>query len=132
MGARVDIRGLDPLVTKLKGFKGLLNPALARAQATIRRSLVSQLTVYPPPISATYVRTYQLQRGWERAVPIMRSDGATMNLINSVSYAGYVQGEDQAKVHQGRWQTVQEIADDNSEAAMQAFEDAAQRACDKI
>src|SRR5260221_1057927 len=130
MGA-IEITGLDPILTRSKAFKQQLNSELRKAQAVIRRSLVSQLTVYPsPPPNSTYTRTFALQRGWERAVPILDNDGAVMRLINAVTHEPFVQdNESQAGVHQGRWQTTPEIADDNQEATRQAFEDAAARAC---
>ena len=123
----IEIRGLDPILMRCKGFQKQLNSELRKAQAVVRRSLVAQLTVYPPPPpNSTYTRTYALQRGWERAVPILDNDGAVMRLINAVSYEPFVQDNaSQADVHQDRWQTTQQIADDNEEATRLAFEDAA-------
>lgn len=129
--AGLTIKGLDPILTKSKSFKRQLDSELRKAQAVIRKSLVKQLTEYPPPpADSTYRRTYQLQRGWERAVPILDNDGEIMRLINSVTYMPFVQdAESQALAHQGRWPTTQEITEDNEQAAQQAFEDAAERAC---
>lgn len=129
--AGITIEGLDPIITRSKAFQKQLNSELRKAQATIRKSLVSQLSAYPaPPPNSKYTRTFALQRGWERAVPILEKDGAVMRLINSVTYEPLVQDNaSQAQVHQDRWQTTQEIAEDNEEATRQAFEDAAARAC---
>lgn len=131
MAAGLEINGLDPIITRSKEFQKQLNSELRKAQAIIRKSLVSQLTVYPaPPPNSRYTRTYALQRGWERAVPILEKDGAVMRLINAVTYEPLVQDNaSQAAIHQDRWQTTQEIAEDNEGAAQQAFEDAAARAC---
>lgn len=131
MAAGIEIKGLDPIITRSKEFKRQLNSELRKAQAVVRKSLVSQLSAYPaPPPNSTYTRTYALQRGWERAVPILENDGAVMRLINAVTYEPLVQDNaSQAGIHQDRWQTTQEIADDNEEATRQAFEDAAAKAC---
>ena len=131
MAAGVVLTGLDPIITRSKEFKRELASEIRKAQAIVRKSIVEQASVYPsPPPGSTYQRTYQLQRGWERAVPILDNDGTVMRLINSVTYEPFVQDADeQAAIHQGRWVTTQQIADDNSEAARVSFEDAAARAC---
>lgn len=130
MAAGIEIKGLDPILTRCKGFKAQLDSELRKAQAIVRKSLVTQLATYPPPLpNQHYQRTEALMRGWERAVPILDNDGATMRLINSVTYMPEVQdAEHQRPAFQGRWQTTQEIADDNTEATRQAFADAAARA----
>lgn len=131
MAAGVVITGLDPIITRSKEFKRELASEIRKAQAIVRKSIVSQRTVEPPPPpNSTYQRTGQLSRGWERAVPILTNDGTIMQLINSVTYMPFVQDADeQAAVHQDRWETNQQIADDNEGAAQQAFEDASARAC---
>src|SRR5690349_14924773 len=110
-GQLVEIRGLDPLLTRCKGFQQQLKKELRAQQAKLRRIIVTPLATYPPaPANSHYERTGALGRGWERAVPIITNDGAALQLINAVTYAPFVQGEEQAKVHQGRWTTVEQVA----------------------
>ena len=95
----------------------------ATADATVKRGLEAGMNVlrlalkkYPaPPAGSTYVRTLVLGKSWAQSTSgyAMKAEGW---VGNNVSYARYVQDKAlQARVHQGRWQTVQSVADDKGD-----------------
>lgn len=128
MGQLVEIRGLDKLAADCRNFTRSLNAEIRKAQTEARKRLVQRLTDYPPPPPGSrYQRTYALQRGWERAVPVLTNDGKAMQLINAITYVPYVQGDNQAWMHQGRWTKASEIVDEEQDAIVQLFEEAAER-----
>jgi hypothetical protein len=62
--------------------------------------LKRDLRVYaPPPMGSKYVRTFNLKRNWQYAVLSPTSAEVT----NMATYAGWVQGVEQAPIHEGRW-----------------------------
>lgn len=81
----------------------------------------------PPPPNSTYLRTDRLKLGWLDSQPVLDLSGDTLlgSVVNSTSYGPYVQGqEDQAIIHQGRWQTVEALMDAWEERAASRIEDA--------
>lgn len=66
----------------------------------------------PPPRNSTYERTGTLGRGWERSGRGYKASGGETSayLFNTVEYAQYVQGDRQARIHQGRWRPARDIA----------------------
>lgn len=72
--------------------------------------LKARMQVYPaPPPNSKYVRTYNLKNSWQTTVIL---SGTTLGkLSTNIPYAPYVvDGADQAGIHQGRWQTIQQVA----------------------
>ncbi len=76
---------------------------VARSAARIQ----TKAQKYPsPPPNSTYRRTNTLKSGWRQEV-----EGLSAQVFNRVEYAVYVQGfSGQAEVHQGRWQTDEDLA----------------------
>lgn len=79
--------------------------------------LLARVTQYPPPPpNSTYVRggpgSQNLGQKW--TVQVERfSDGVEGIIGNNVTYGPYVQSRDmQAWMHQGRWDTIEDIAED--------------------
>jgi hypothetical protein len=88
-----------------------LQPAFNRIGARLR----TEMAKYPPPPpDSKYRRTGKLGRSWAHEV---KSSLFAMEAIigNNTPYAPDVQGEgQQAGIHQGRWQTDQEVLDANT------------------
>jgi hypothetical protein len=88
--------------------------------------LKSRMQEYPPePPNSTYERTGTLQSSWGSE---MVMSGATLGRVFSdddiAPYNVYVQDEEnQAAIHQDRWQTYQEVADEKGDEVLALFED---------
>ena len=124
---KLEIRHLPEVQAAMRKRAAALNPALMRAAMRARGLLVPELKTYPaPPANSRYTRTGRLGRGWERATPL--NGGTGFQLINSTEYAGLVQGDRQAWMHQGRWETASSIAHRLAEEILAAYEDAVKEA----
>lgn len=81
--------------------------------------MAQDAATYPPELpNQRYERTYTLRDGWLKSDPVFQIDATSANvmLVNSVEYAPDVQGAgQQARIHQGRWET--------TEALMERWED---------
>ena len=65
------------------------------------------LRTYPPPLpDQKYKRTYNLKRNWQYAVHSPRH----AEMTNPATYAGWVQGVEQAQIHEGRWPIAVKVA----------------------
>lgn len=74
--------------------------------------LKARMQLYPPPpANSKYKRTYDLKNSWQTIVIL---SGATLGkLTSNIPYGPYVVDEEyQAGIHQGRWQTIQQVAED--------------------
>lgn len=140
----IEIRGVDRLVRRLGWLDSLavLEPPMKRALNQLQRALAA----YPPQtrrrmrfvsdrqrrwffaalnsgqISIPYSRTGNLGRSWTTEIRT-----SPMELIgevgNNVPYGPYVQGENtQASIHQGIWQTDQDVFDDLRDQIVADFE----------
>jgi hypothetical protein len=116
IGADLVRRGLQNLAAEI--------PQIGRLQIyQTQQAIVRRMKVYPPPpATSRYVRTFTLQRGWA-ITP--RSDGYTIS--NDTPYAKYVTGSaygtDQAWMHQGRWQLLRDVSDEEIAKLPKAIED---------
>jgi hypothetical protein len=124
---------------------------VSRANVGIQRALIAgvedaqgyvwrQVTTYPPkPADSKYIRTNVLRGSWAIEPPVNRGTEVRGRVVSSgdkmtsrrsgIPYNRYVQDRQyQAQVHQGRWATVQDIAErsvDQITAMFQARIDAA-------
>lgn len=73
-------------------------------------NVISDIKNYPPPPSgSTYVRTNRLFFGWH---VVSGAGGFTVNIVNNVPYAGFVQGDQQTWFHeQTGWLRIREHLD---------------------
>lgn len=105
MSVKVEVRGAEILATKYRAFDGaatltrVANDYLARMQIDLNH-------YPPPPPGSKYKRTGRLGRGW-----LQRTEGAQgiVRLENVTPYAPWVQGYQQAWMHVGRWETVEQV-----------------------
>jgi len=147
----VELKGADELVRKLGKAIALstLRPAMQRSVNWIHDDVVK----YPErpsagsfagfvsdkqrrwffaalrrgDITVPYVRTGALGRRWTTKIT-MGPDALVGTIGNDTEYAPFVQSKDQqAQIHQGRWETIEQVLDDNKPAIEQEFK----RAIDK-
>ena len=79
----------------------------------------------PPPAGSTYQRTYVLREGWGD-VEVDTSPGRVeADIFNTVEYAEFVYGPNQASVHAGRWPTDEQLASDNEAEILMLLEQGA-------
>jgi hypothetical protein len=112
MTVQITEHGIDAAAASLMRIK------LDTLRATVidlLRQMASDAAVYPPELPGQrYVRTNALHDGWTDGVPVVDSTGQSLVgvITNSVPYGPDVQSaDDQARIHQGRWRTVEQIMD---------------------
>lgn len=68
----------------------------------------------PPPPNSTYIRTYKLFNSWQLEVPSIGGSGDLFRVESGgVEYNHLVQQRaTQAWMHRGRWQTVEDVAEE--------------------
>lgn len=103
-------------------------PSIISAEATVSaEQMRTRLMQYPPaPAGSTYNRTFALQQGWRTAtlsfdidmtftidsIPSITNADASVNLSNNVPYTKWVQRRaTQSAVHRGRWNTVEDVSE---------------------
>lgn len=91
----------------LEDLPSYLTPAMSQWSGTVLHKRLSGTGNYPPP-RGNYQRTGRLGSSW-KATPL--SPGQ-YEFSNPTEYAGYVVGDDQAWMHQGRWWKVSERIDE--------------------
>ena len=70
--------------------------------------LQRELRTYPaPPDGSRYIRTFNLKRNWQYAV----LSPTAAEIGNAATYAGWVQGVEQAAIHQDRWSRMVDIGE---------------------
>lgn len=102
-----------------EAMRGAMEDATTYALALIKR--------YPvPPGSSSYTRTHTLEKSWSRTV---RGSGARItgqvgSNGNMAPYNRYVQDrERQARIHRGRWLTIQQLAENEEPRIQRMFAD---------
>lgn len=129
--ASVEIRGLPELNRKLEELEqavGQMTDPTSDALELLRK----RMQEYPaPPPGSTYERTFNLKNSWQETVII---SGTTLigNLFSNVPYGPYVQDEEQqAGIHQGRWQTIQSVLEEQEQATVNLYEQELERLVNK-
>lgn len=75
--------------------------------------IVTEARVYPPQRPGQrYRRTEDLKRGWRRTDARRDAGALVVDVENPVAYGSFVQGDDQAPVHRGRWKRLKVIGQD--------------------
>ena len=111
MSASVEIIGLENIIARFRGAGKMIEEEMSDALDTAFSRVIPHLAAYPSPTGGHYVRTYKLKRGWTETDRkfVVRGGEISARLTNPVSYVRFVQGDDQAAVHAGRWRTVDQI-----------------------
>jgi hypothetical protein len=142
-GADIEITGLDPLIRAMDAYPAVVGEELERTTEAALLSLVPDLSEYPsPPAGSTYPRSGNLGRGWLGAVPEFTSMSSGFDAVmgndlarspDGGSYGPYVQDEEeQAEVHQGRWQTAQDVLQDHQREIEEYYDVAMERVARKL
>ncbi len=135
MSFDVEIQGLAPLLQALEHYPDLVRPELEQASEAALLSLIPPLADYPAaPSSSTYRRSGTLGRTWTAARPEFAplSSGFEASIGNATPYGPFVQGDEQAEMHKGRWKTTKQIAEAHRGEIEQYFEKALQRVAQKL
>lgn len=121
MAASIEIVGLQPLIAKLGKLEDLLSE-LAEPTRELLELLKLKMQEYPPPPSGSkYIRTYNLRNSWQEN--IILSGSVLGTLQSDIRYGPYVQDmEQQAAIHQGRWQTIQSVSRETEDEAVEIYE----------
>lgn len=117
----LEIRGIQELFNKLDQLEAIdiLERPMQRAMLRIE----NRIKEYPvPPARSTYVRTGTLGRRWVTKVNKLR-DGVEGRIGNNTEYAPWVQSRRfQAAIHQGRWQTAEDVLTEELQTIINDFE----------
>ena len=121
--AQIEIQGIDALFRKLGNVTAIstLRPPMQRAVFRIEAGMKK----YPsPPSGSRYRRTRRLGNAWTIKID-QSANGLVGTVGNNTSYGPWVQSSMfQAAVHQGRWQTDQDVTTKETPAIIADFEQA--------
>lgn len=119
----IHINGIDEAIQALGVAEtiGVLRPPMQRAVHRIQAAMAE----YPPQRpDSTYRRTGTLGRRWTTRVT-ENAGGIVGKVGNNTAYGPFVQSEMfQATVHRGRWQTDQQVMEQQQAAIVADFEQA--------
>lgn len=114
----------------LDAYPHIAAPLYERAAEAALLDVVGVVAEYPPkPPQSEYRRTGTLGRQWHVARPEFRSSATefTASLGNMTSYGEFVQGDDQAWMHRGRWWPVSQMVKARADRLESFFEAAARQ-----
>jgi hypothetical protein len=131
-GASITQKGLDEILRGLNALPQYVGDDVRDSLKPVVDDMKDRLAIYPAQRAGQrYVRSGDLGRGWVNAQPqfvVRGGGGVDMRLENRVDYAGWVQGEAQAWMHAGRWQTAASVLTAFEDDLTNAVEDGAVRA----
>lgn len=129
--ASVEIKGLPELRRKLEELEQAIEQ-MADPTSDALNLLKKRMQDYPPPPpGSTYQRTYNLKNSWQETV-ITSGTTTIGNLFSSIPYGPLVQDrENQAGIHQGRWQTIQDVLEEEEQNAVDLYEQELERLVNK-
>ncbi len=106
------IKGFDPLLARFKNAPRLIEAELEDAGDTIFARAIEILATEPaPPSGSKYQRTHRLVNTWRETDRrfVVAGNSRSAVLRNATPYVGVVQSKgSQAKVHKGRWATIED------------------------
>ena len=104
----------------LKGFPRTLKEPTVKATILLKDAMRE----YPsPPPTSTYTRTFRLRNSWRRRT-IVRGRILGRVFSDHPDYNEFVQArKTQAAVHQGRWQTIESVAEDSEQEILGIYDD---------
>lgn len=137
MSVSIEIKGINKLMAKLSRAAAIdvLEPPMQRAVFRVQ----ARMADYPPQRpGSSYIRGYGFKGGprtserlgqrWTTRV-IREANGLTGKVGNSASYGPLVQSKKfQAKIHRGRWQTDEQVLNEELPAIRRDFEQAVDEA----
>lgn len=123
----IEIVGLEELMRLVDRVQSnaILRTPMISSLVLLRGQLAHYPAVTP---NSSYRRTGTLGRSWTHSVSEM-ADGLQGEVGTNVRYAPYVQSQErQARVHQGRWPTDEQVIRQNEARIRAIFADAVQQA----
>jgi len=126
------VKGIEELTRRFADMSSRLPAAMGEAMSETVDIIHERLSGYtqdipPKPEGSTYERTFELQESIGKGWTEMR-DKIVGWVTTDLDYAPFVIGEGkQAEIHQGRWYTEQEIADEVFPEAERLFVEATKR-----
>lgn len=119
----IDSRAVHQMLDRAPGQ---INRGMYDGMVEATTLLITLARRYPPPRSgSTYVRTYTLMRSWSRMITgtVQSLQGVVSSNSATAPYNRYVMDATmQARIHQGRWLTVQTIAEQSAGAVNRIFD----------
>lgn len=126
---QITITGIDELINRLGQAQS--NDVLRTPMIAALALLQGRLATYPsPPENSSYRRTTTLGPSWNMGQPVSLAGGGIQGVIGTkLTYAPYVMGHgQQARIHQGRWPTEEQIAREEEGRIRALFADAISKA----
>lgn len=125
---KIEIRGLEELVKKLGGISEGLKREMEEGMDEAIKYVRQEVPGYPPAIpNSRYVRTRVLGNSLTTEVRSLGSEVVGV-LGTETIYGPYVIGEErQARVHRGRWYTLQAVLRSAKDGIIRIFEERVQR-----
>ena len=130
MADNITIPGINELVTNFHDAPSIVATELKIASMAVLLLYIGDLKEYPDRPNSAYVRTKTLGRTWAAAQPAWTpvGSGFEASIVNKTPYASEVQGqEDQAQVHQGYWQTDEQVVEARMSDAATYFDKAGEK-----
>lgn len=131
-----EIKDLDRIVAAFAGAPKVIEAEVGVATEAVLGKAAALLAQEPPPPSGSrYIRSHRLSSGWQNQKPrfIVAGNSKSAVLKNQEPYVRWVQSRaDQARVHVGRWPTVEQVQEDLAPVAESELEAAGVRALNKI
>ena len=123
----VEVRGLDKLQRKFNMSNKVVRRESSDAMEKAAALVHDRAGTYPAqPAASSYVRTGSLGRAFAHRVEAY-GGGVKGYVSNSMPYASYVRGEDQAWMHAGRWATMKQIVEQKQGQIESFFRQAMQK-----
>lgn len=120
----IEVRGVEAVRAAISGIAPAINAAIRAVAMEIKGKIADYP---PPPENSSYRRTMTLFRRWT-----VKFGPFTATIGNNTPYGPFVQDrEKQAGVHQGRWQTTQDVTDEYDPIVSKLLEDTARKAMRK-
>lgn len=131
-----EIKNLDQIVRAFAGAPHVIEEEVGKAVETVMDRAASLLAAEPAaPSGSRYIRSHKLSGEWRSNKPrfVVAGNAKRSVLRNDTPYARWVQSRDtQARVHQGRWKTVEDVQEELAPLAEQELEAAGNRALNRI
>lgn len=123
----VDVTGMPQIIRALRQITDVNQ--LRGAMEGASQLLLEEAKRYPsPPPGSQYVRTYALRDNWQYSKPNVSGNTIQSDIFNTTPYGAYVVGATtQARIHQGRWKTTEEIANEQAALVADVIEAAVER-----
>ena len=111
MPPALEVKGFDALLARFAAAPRIIEEELEDAGDTILAAGIALLADEPaPPGGSRYVRTHKLSRAWRETDRrfVVAGNSRSVVLRNPTPYLAWVQVQaTQAKVHRGRWETIE-------------------------